>query len=124
VSTLIEAWAFKGVRSMKSFPLILVAGAVFVTGGVASHAGDVAAGREKAKACSVCHGMDGLSLATDAPHIAGQSEVYMRSQLENYRSQQRIHSQMNIIAGNLSDDDIADLVAYYSGIKLEAHVPR
>ena len=109
---------------MKSFPLTLVAVAVLVTGGVASQAGDVAAGREKAKACSVCHGMDGLSLRPDAPHIAGQSEIYMRDQLEKYRSQQRIHPEMNIIAGDLSDDDIADLVAYYSGMTVTVEVPR
>jgi len=109
---------------MKSFALILVAVAVFVTGDGASHAGDVAAGREKAKACSVCHGMDGLSRRPDAPHIAGQSEIYMRNQLEKYRSQQRIHPEMNIVANDLSDDDISDLVAYYSGMTVTVEIPQ
>lgn len=86
---------------------------------VDARAGDLAAGREKAVVCQPCHGKDGLSLRPDAPHIAGQNPFYMEEQLENYRSGARVHEVMSVIAEDLSDEDIADLVAYYSAIEVE-----
>ncbi len=75
-----------------------------------AQAQDRAGGRTKAVACQVCHGMDGVSRQPDAPNIAGQNAFYMREQLIKYRSGARAHPVMNIIAGNLSDSDIDDLV--------------
>ena len=103
---------------------MLFGGCCLILAEAAAHAGDIAAGREKAKACAVCHGIDGLALRPDTPHIAGQSEIYMRDQLERYRAQRRVHPEMNIIASDLSDKDIADLVAYYSAVGVTADVPR
>ena len=87
-------------------------------------AGDPAAGRKKAAACRTCHGMDGLSRRPDAPHIAGQNAFYLREQLVKYRSGQRMHPVMNVVAKTLSDADIDDLVAYYSNIKITVEVPE
>ncbi|MCW5700002.1 MAG: cytochrome c [Rhodospirillales bacterium] len=96
----------------------------FVIAANPSHAGDAAAGRKKASACAVCHGQDGLGVRPDVPHIAGQSEIYMRAQLEKFRSGERTHQEMNIIAGDLTDEDMDDLVAYYSAIKVTVEVPK
>lgn len=87
-------------------------------------AADPRAGRDKARQCAVCHGLDGLSRQPDAPNIAGDSAIYLKAQLEAYRSGERAHPQMSIIAQGLSDEDIADLAAYYSAIELEAEVPE
>ena len=48
----------------------------------------------------------------------------MRAQLRQYRSGERVHPEMNVIAKNLSDADIDDLVAWYSSIKLEVKLPQ
>lgn len=85
---------------------------------------DRVAGRTKAVACQVCHGMDGVSRQPDAPNIAGQNAFYMREQLIKYRSGARAHPVMNIIAGNLSDSDIDDLAAYYASIKITVEIPE
>ncbi|MFQ6007258.1 MAG: c-type cytochrome [Woeseia sp.] len=87
-------------------------------------AGELAAGRKKAAACRACHGMDGLSRQPNAPHIAGQIDFYLREQLVKYRSGQRAHPLMNVVAKTLSDADIDDLVAYYSSIKIIVEVPE
>lgn len=86
---------------------------------VEAWAGDLAAGREKARICQPCHGLDGMSVRPDAPHIAGENEFYMEQQLKNFRSGKRQHAVMSVIAQDLSDQDIADLVSYYSAIEVE-----
>ena len=80
--------------------------------------GDPAAGRQVAAACRVCHGIDGISVRPDAPHIAGQLENYLRQQLLDYRSGKRQHPVMSVVAQGLSDFDIENLAAYYSGIRI------
>ncbi len=81
-------------------------------------AGDPAAGQQKATTCRPCHGLDGLSRQPDAPHIAGQVEMYLRDQLRKYRSGERPHPVMGVISQALSDSDIEDLAAYYAGIRV------
>jgi len=86
-------------------------------------AGDPAAGRKKASACQTCHGYDGIARIPIAPHIAGESEVYLTTQLKAFRSGKRTHEIMSIIAGQLSDDDIADLSAWYASIEFSVTMP-
>lgn len=86
-------------------------------------AGDPAVGRQKAAACRTCHGLDGLSRQPDAPHIAGQIATYLRDQLVRYRSGERAHPVMGVIAKQLSDADIEDIAAYYASIKLRVELP-
>ncbi|MGN6829856.1 c-type cytochrome [Paucibacter sp. M5-1] len=85
---------------------------------------DIAAGRAKAQACAVCHGPLGLSSQPDAPHLAGQSAIYLSSQLKAYRSGARLHEVMAVMAKPLSDADIANLAAWYAAIRIEAHAPN
>ncbi len=86
-------------------------------------AADAAAGRQKAGMCRTCHGLDGVARIPDAPHLAGESPVYLERQLQAFRSGERKHEQMSIIAQSLSDQDIADLAAWYSSIEFTAKVP-
>jgi cytochrome c553 len=86
---------------------------------------DLAAGRLKAQqACAVCHGPLGLASAPDAPHLAGQNALYLSSQLKAYRSGARRHEVMAVMAKPLSDEDIANLSAWYAAIRIEAHAPN
>ncbi|MDX1529389.1 MAG: cytochrome c [Gammaproteobacteria bacterium] len=102
----------------------LLCAALTAPAGPVDAAGSLEDGNKKAAQCIACHGRDGLSRRPDVPHIAGQSEIYMKSQLRRFRSGERVHPEMNVIAKNLSDDDIDDLVAWYSSIEVEVKLPQ
>jgi cytochrome c553 len=89
-----------------------------------AEAGDIAAGRRKALACQTCHGLDGLSKVPDAPHLAGQPEQYLVKSLGEYRRGTRNNELMALVAKNLTDQDIADLAAYYGAIEISATPPK
>jgi cytochrome c553 len=92
---------------------------------VPAQAGDAAVGRKKAAGqCQTCHGIDGLARIPEAPHIAGESEVYLTNQLEAFRSGRRQHPIMSVVAQGLSDEDIADVAAWYSSIGISVEVPE
>ena len=89
----------------------------------AAPAGDAAAGREKTRMCQGCHGIEGWRTAFPevykVPRIGGQHGAYLVKALQQYKSGERSHSSMRAIASTLSDQDIADLAAFYAqgGIK-------
>ncbi len=89
-----------------------------------AQAADAAAGRQKARQCQTCHGIDGVAKIPIAPHIAGESQIYLETQLKAFRSGKREHEIMSLIAQNLSDDDISDLAAWYSSIKFSVTLPE
>ena len=76
--------------------------------------GDPEAGKQKAQLCAACHGPDGNSVNAAWPSLAGQGPEYLRKQLMDFRAQTRNNDQMSPMGANLSDDDIADLAAYFS----------
>jgi cytochrome c553 len=90
----------------------------------AAGAGDASAGRRKAIACQACHGLDGLSKLPEAPSLAGQPERYLVKSLDDYRSGARQNEMMSIVVKTLSDQDIADLAAYYAAIEISATPPK
>lgn len=85
-------------------------------------AGDPAAGESKASVCAACHGMDGNSQIAQWPKIAGQHEDYLARQTRMVRDQQREVVQMYPIVMNLSDEDIADISAWYASQTIEPGV--
>ena len=95
--------------------------AVFALPGLAA---DPAAGRKKATVCQTCHGIDGLARQPQVPHIAGESEIYLITQLKAFRSGKRTHEIMSIIAADLKDQEIADLAAWYASIKISVELPE
>jgi cytochrome c553 len=86
-------------------------------------AADPRSGKAKSQPCSVCHGATGISTLPDAPNLAGQPAIYLSNQLRSYRSGERRHEIMSLVAKSLSDDDIADLAAWFSSIRIEAKPP-
>jgi cytochrome c553 len=77
--------------------------------------------KDKISMCTGCHGIDAYRTAYpvvySVPMIAGQNEGYIVSALKEYRARERSHPTMRAIAASLSDQDIADLAAYYSNTK-------
>ena len=87
-------------------------------------AADAALGKAKAQMCAVCHGLDGIAKVPDAPNLAGESAIYTTRQLEAFKDGRRQHEQMSLIAASLSDEDIADLAAWYASLKVTVEVPQ
>ncbi len=87
-------------------------------------AADLSAAKAKAKMCAACHGIDGIAKVADAPNLAGNGELYLARQLQAFRSGERKHPQMSVIASGLSDEDIAAVTAWYSAIKVSADLPE
>jgi cytochrome c553 len=90
---------------------------------IPADAGDARAGRQKITACQACHGLDGLSKNPEAPNLAGQVESYLVRSLTAYRSGERKNESMNIVAKDLSDQDISDIAAYYASIQVDVLPP-
>jgi cytochrome c553 len=86
-------------------------------GAAAQGKGDPKAGQQKNGACTGCHSIPGYKssypMVYSVPMIHGQSGKYIENALGAYRSGDRNHPTMRAIAGSLSDQDIADLAAYY-----------
>jgi cytochrome c553 len=89
-----------------------------------ARAADAAAGRTKAKSCQTCHGIDGIGKMPTVPNIGGESEIYLMKQLKAFRAGERQDPQMSIIAKPLTDEEIADLAAWYASIKVSVTVPE
>ncbi|MEO1291778.1 MAG: cytochrome c [Pseudomonadota bacterium] len=87
-------------------------------------AGDASAGKQKSRACRTCHGLDGIAKIPIAPHIAGENEIYLATQLKAFRSGKRENEIMSVIAKDLSDEDIADLSAWYASITITVSLPE
>jgi cytochrome c553 len=87
-------------------------------------AGDVVAGRRKALRCQTCHGLDGLSKLPDAPHLSGQPEAYLVKSMNDYRQGARKHDMMTLVVKDLTDEDVADLAAYYAAIEISVKPPQ
>lgn len=83
-------------------------------------AGDPQAGARKASSCLGCHGIPGWRNAYPAysvPKLGGQHPEYIVAALKEYKTQQRSHPTMQSVAAVLSDQDMADLAAYFSQLK-------
>ena len=103
------------------FLIILGAGSYLPLSGIA---GDLEAGKAKAKiTCRTCHGLDGKATIPMAANLSGQQKDYMIVQLKNFRAGKRNHTQMNIIAKSLTDDEIENLAEWYSNIKVTLEMP-
>jgi cytochrome c553 len=109
--------------SLARFIAAALAAAALTSAPLSAASQDAAQGRLKAQPCSVCHGPLGISMVPDAPHLAGQPAIYLAAQLRLYRSGERKHEVMSVMARSLSDDDIAHLAAWFASIRVEAKPP-
>ena len=96
-------------------PLILLLAAGTIQAG-----GDPARGAELALDCADCHGDDGLG-DEDSPAIAGLEENSLVAELKAFKSGERVDEDEMMIdyVEDLSDQDMADLAAYYSSLPAE-----
>ncbi|MBX3726701.1 MAG: cytochrome c4 [Xanthomonadales bacterium] len=77
--------------------------------------GDAQAGAEKAAVCGACHGLDGNSANPAWPKLAGQHADYTYRQTRAVRDGEREIIEMTPFVAGLSDQDIADMAAYFAG---------
>ena len=94
--------------------LVILALVLAATALQVNAAGDAAAGKNKAAACGACHGPDGNSVSGQFPKLAGQNASYIEAQLSNFKSGARQNPIMSGQAAGLSDQDMADLAAWFS----------
>ena len=102
--------------------IALALGGVCLAGG--AFAQDADAGRKVAGMCRTCHGIDGFAKIPIAPHIGGEPEGYIRTQLQAFRSGTRTHEMMSVVASGLSDQQIMDVAAWYATQTITATLPE
>ena len=77
-------------------------------------AGDATAGKNKSATCAACHGVDGNSNNDMWPSLAGQHASYIEKQTKDVRDGKRNIPEMMGIVAALTDQDIADIAAYFA----------
>ena len=115
---------------MKTSPLAILA-AVLAAGSMtvstAALAQDAKAGEKKVQMCIGCHNLPGYQSSFPeiykVPKIAGQNAKYIVAALNAYKKGERKHPSMVGIATTLSDQDMADVAAYYEGLDKGAAAP-
>ncbi len=97
--------------------LFSLTAALLLVHGSVQAAGDIDAGKAKSAPCAVCHGADGNSPTTAFPILAGQYQDYLMRAMEDYQTGKRINPIMTGFAATLTEQDRADLAAYFSSQK-------
>ncbi|PVB62989.1 cytochrome c [Labrenzia sp. 011] len=69
--------------------------------------------------CVSCHGVDGIAVIEDAPNLAGESSIYVDTQLKAFRTGKRTHDIMSEVAAGMSDADIRAAADWYGSVKIE-----
>jgi cytochrome c553 len=105
---------------MKRFVLTGLALSLLSVGAMAAE-GDAKAAESKNSMCIGCHSIPGYKasfpVVYSVPMIAGQNAKYIESALQAYKKGERAHPTMRAISESLSDQDMADLAAYYAAKK-------
>ncbi len=101
------------MKSYSVWQLIIVA-AVLAAGQVLA-GGDITAGEGKAASCVGCHGANGEGFG-DNPAIAGWDVELFKGSMQAYKSGEKEDPMMNMLSAPLSDEDIADLAAYFASL--------
>jgi len=78
--------------------------------------GDADAGKVKAAACAACHGSNGIGSTDTYPNLAGQHSDYIVKQLKAFKAGDRKDPLMGSMAAPLSEQDMADVAAYFAGL--------
>lgn len=111
---------FKMKKLLSSLSLLLVAYGTAIAANAQEVKGDIQAGEKKIAMCIGCHGIQGYQASFPeihkVPMISGQGANYIVSALTAYKKGDRKHPSMRGVTDNLSEQDMADIGAYY-----EAH---
>ena len=101
----------------------LILGGLMLAGVTPALAADPEAGRKVANMCRTCHGIDGYATIPIAPHIGGEPQEYLESQLMAFKTGAREHEMMSVVAAGLSAQQIADVAAWYASHTATATLP-
>ena len=112
----------KLLKSVSTFAVSCVTAVILLGASATANAqdvkGDAAVGKSKVAMCIGCHGIPGYQASFPeiykVPKISGQGAKYIVSALNAYKKGERKHPTMRGIAESLSDQDMADVAAYYS----------
>ena len=112
----------KLLKSVSTFAVSCVTAVILLGASATASAqdvkGDAAVGKSKVAMCIGCHGIPGYQASFPeiykVPKISGQGAKYIVSALNAYKKGERKHPSMRGIAESLSDQDMADVAAYYS----------
>jgi cytochrome c553 len=103
---------------MKKITALLVFASIAQTGASAEIVGNAQAAKAKIEMCIGCHGIPGYKATFpevyQVPMIGGQGAKYLESALQAYKKGDRKHPTMRGIAASLTDQDIADVAAFYA----------
>ena len=99
----------------------LVLTLAFAVSASASPTGNAAAGKKKAGTCAACHGDGNKTLNDTYPKLAGQYPEYLSKAMHEYKSGKRKNAIMGAQAQALSEQDIADLAAYFGAQQAQIH---
>jgi cytochrome c553 len=105
---------------MTRAPLIAASLVLALLASPAYAKGDAAKGKKLAYTCTGCHGIVEYKNAYPSyrvPKIGGQNEQYIVNALTGYKKGERNHPTMSAQARSFSEQDIADIAAYLSGLK-------
>ena len=93
---------------------VLLLTALIVTNANGTSTGDPISGQAKAAMCLGCHGADGNSLVPTFPKLAGLGHKYLLKQMQEIRDGRRPVALMAGQVDNMSDEDLADIAAFYN----------
>jgi len=96
--------------------LLSAATILLLASGAAQAAGDAAAGKAKSALCLGCHGANGQGVPPN-PALIGKSEDQLAQAMQDYKSGKRDNAVMKGMMAALTDQDIANLAAYYASLK-------
>jgi cytochrome c553 len=116
MSRLIDPTHQEGDATMKRTLLIAGVATFLGVSFAAQAAGDPAVGKAKANACASCHGAKGEGVKPN-PALAGKSEGEIVQAIKDYKSGKRANPVMKAMVGSVSDQDMANLGAYYASLK-------
>ena len=98
----------------KVLTFVLTGLAISVAASAWAEGGNAEAGKTKSATCAACHGADGNSVNPERPKLAGQLPSYIAKQVANFKEDARVNPSMSPMAKPLSEQDMADLAAYFS----------
>ncbi len=102
---------------MKHQILAVVSALTIAASANVAFAADAAAGKAKAATCAGCHGANGISTLPTYPNLAGQKDAYLLKQMKAFKDGSRKDPTMNAMSAALSDADMANIAAFYAGMK-------
>jgi cytochrome c553 len=102
-----------GILMFQSLSKFSIALTLVLAGNQAMAGGDAEAGQAKATTCVACHGVDGNSAVPTFPKLAGLGHKYLLKQMKDIRDGRRPVALMAGQVDNMSDQDLADIAAFY-----------